>query len=86
MGKIAQSKEDLTGSLSMGVTLDHLVAATIPSLGGWIWWKYGYEWVFVGAGGIAILMTFFANMIRTPDDRAGGEQSAEQPRRQVAAE
>ncbi|MBD3176740.1 MAG: MFS transporter [Armatimonadia bacterium] len=86
MGKIAQSKEDLTGSLSMGVTLDHVVAATIPSLGGWIWWKYGYEWVFVGAGGIAILMTFFANMIRTPDHRAGGEQSAEPPKRQVAAE
>lgn len=73
MAKIAASKDDLTGSLSMGVTLDHLVAATIPSLGGWIWWRYSYEWVFLGAGAIAIVMGIFASMIRVPRRVGAGE-------------
>ena len=82
MGKIAESKDDLTGSLSMGVTLDHLVAATIPSLGGWIWWRYSYEWLFIGAGGIALLMALFANMVRVPKHVATGEES---PRQKAAS-
>jgi hypothetical protein len=66
ISKMAETPEDLTASLSMGVSIDHLIAATIPMAGGWVWARYGYEYVFLAAGGVAVLMFFFATLIRVP--------------------
>jgi MFS family permease len=66
MSKISETPEDLTASLSVGVTINHLVAMSVPSLGGRLWEAYGYEWVFVAAGGLALLMMLFASMVRVP--------------------
>ena len=66
VSKIARSDKDLTASLSMGVSINHIVAMTVPSLGGMLWDRCGYEWVFVAGGGVAILMTIFSNMVKVP--------------------
>jgi len=63
LAKIARSKDDLTATLSMGVTINHLIAATIPTLGGWAWHRYGYEYVFAGAGVVAVMLLVFSAMI-----------------------
>lgn len=47
--------EDASPTLSMGITLDHLVAMFVPSLGAFIWNRFGYEYVFVGGACIALL-------------------------------
>lgn len=66
MSKIAETKEDLTASLSVGVTINHLVAMSVPSLGGILWARHGYEAVFLVGAGIAVLMCLFASMVRVP--------------------
>jgi MFS family permease len=65
LSKIAVKPEHVAPSLSLGVTINHIVSMSIPSLGGIVWMQYGYTAVFVAAGGIALFMLFFARMIRT---------------------
>ncbi len=80
MAKIAESPRDLTASLSLGISINHLIAMTVPSFGSMLWKAYGYESVFMAAGVVAIMMTFFASRIRVPHQqethqselRAGG--------------
>lgn len=66
MSKIAETPDDLTASLSVGVTINHVVAMSVPALGGRMWMLYGYESVFLAAGGVALLMMLFASMVRVP--------------------
>lgn len=66
MSKIADSSDDLTASLSLGISINHLIAATVPAFGSMLWKAHGYEAVFMAAGGVALLMTVFASMIRVP--------------------
>ena len=66
MSKIAESEDDLTASLSVGISINHLIAMTVPAAGGLLWQARGYEAVFMAAGGVALLMTIFASMIRVP--------------------
>jgi len=66
LAKIAEKPSDVTASLSLGVTLDHAVSMSLPTLGGLLWIKYGHPWVFVGGGGIALFMILFSPLIRVP--------------------
>ncbi|MBU0611771.1 MAG: MFS transporter [Armatimonadetes bacterium] len=66
LAKIAEKPTDVTASLSLGVTLDHAVSMSLPTLGGLIWIKYGHPWVFVGGGAIAVFMILFSSLIRIP--------------------
>ena len=47
--KIALNNEDVSPTLSMGITIDHLVSMFVPFLGGFIWTVFGYEYVFIVA-------------------------------------
>ncbi|HZW83331.1 MAG TPA: hypothetical protein VFF14_07950, partial [Candidatus Deferrimicrobium sp.] len=62
--KIALSPEDVSPTLSMGTTLDHLVSMFVPWLAGYIWIAFGYEYVFVGGAGIALINLFLTSRIR----------------------
>lgn len=53
--KIALNTEDVSPTLSMGITLDHIVSMFVPFLGGFIWTVFGYEYVFVVGACIAAL-------------------------------
>jgi predicted MFS family arabinose efflux permease len=64
--KIADSPSDITPTVSMGITIDHLVAMSLPILSGYIWQVYGFRWVFVLAGSIALAGFFICLRIRTP--------------------
>jgi predicted MFS family arabinose efflux permease len=66
LAKIAAKPEDVTASLSLGISLDHAVSMTLPALGGLVWVKYGHFWVFVAGGVLALLSTLFSSLIRVP--------------------
>lgn len=68
LSKIIECQEDLMPSLSMGVSINHIVSMLIPSLGGWVWVSYGYEWVFVGAAIVALINYVVAGYVRIPRD------------------
>ena len=66
LSKIVLRKEDVAPTLSMGVTINHVVSMSIPTLGGVIWMCYGHEWVFFAAAALAMVMLFFTNRIHVP--------------------
>jgi len=53
--KIALSDEDVSPTLSMGRTIDHMVSMFVPWLGGFVWTVMGYEYVFICGAVIAAL-------------------------------
>lgn len=55
LNRIAESPADVAPTLSMGTTLDHAVSMSVPLLGGILWARYGFQWVFVAAAFIALL-------------------------------
>jgi MFS family permease len=66
LSKIVEDKADLMPSLSMGVSIDHFVSMSIPTLGGLLWMRAGYEYVFLAAAGIAALMLIAVRFVRVP--------------------
>ena len=48
----------------MGVSLDHIFSIAVASLGGVIWVRLGYEYVFVLGALIACVNLFSASRVR----------------------
>ena len=63
--KIAVKPEDISQTLVMGVTIDHAFSITVALVGGFIWIKWGYQYVFLLGVIISIVNTFSALRIRT---------------------
>ena len=68
--KIAVDPADITPTISLGITIDHVVAMSLPVLSGYIWERYGHQWVFLLAGAIAIGGFFICLRIRIPAQEA----------------
>ena len=64
--KIADDPSDITPTIATGITIDHVVAMSLPVLSGWLWETYGHQWVFLLAGGIALGGFFVCLQIRIP--------------------
>lgn len=63
--KIAVKPEDVTQTLTMGVTIDHIFSIAVALLGGLIWVTWGYQFVFALGAAIAVLNFFSALRVRT---------------------
>ncbi len=62
MRRIALYPEDVSPSLSLGVSIDHIVSMFLPILGGIVWMKggeFGYRYVFIG-GAVVALVNFIS--------------------------
>ncbi len=62
--KIVTGNEDVTSVLAAGTSFDHIIAMTIPFLGGILWVSYGYKAVFLCAAGIGLLNFLLSTRIR----------------------
>ncbi len=65
LSKIAIKPEDVSPTLSMGVTINHIVSMSVPALGGLMWVYWGHHTVFIAAAGIAVIMFVFSSRVRT---------------------
>ncbi len=73
MSKIADNERDLTASISLGISINHVVSMVIPTLGGMLWAHYGrHEPVFLVAAGLAAVMACFATRVRVPSPSPNG--------------
>jgi hypothetical protein len=63
LNRIAESREDITPTISMGLTIDHAVSMLIPVGGGLLWTKFGFVPVFMASGILAILNLILAIFI-----------------------
>jgi hypothetical protein len=65
--KIALRPEDVSPTLSLGTSIDHVVSMFLPMLGGFVWQAAGgsgYQWVFVGGAAICLANFFSTRRIR----------------------
>jgi len=62
--KIAICPEDVIPTLSAGTSFDHVVAMSVPFLGGLLWTTMGYKYVFIIAAIIALLNLVLSLKIR----------------------
>lgn len=62
--KIAVHPDDVTPTLSAGTSFDHVIAMSIPFLGGLLWTQMGYKYVFMVAALIALLNLFMSMKIK----------------------
>jgi predicted MFS family arabinose efflux permease len=65
--KIAVEQSDITPTISLGITIDHTVAMTLPILSGFLWENYGHQWVFILAGAIALVGMVVCMQIKVPE-------------------
>jgi len=66
--KIAVCQDDVAPTLSTGVSLDHIVAMTIPTLGGLLWAATGpdgYKYIFMADAVFAAINFFLSRKIKT---------------------
>ncbi len=64
--KIAVSPSDVTQTMTMGVTIDHVFSITIALVSGIIWSRLGYQYIFVMGACIAAINLFSAARVRIP--------------------
>lgn len=62
--KIVHNPEDVTSVLAAGTSFDHIIAMSIPFLGGMLWVTCGYKAVFLAAACIGLLNFFLSTKIR----------------------
>ncbi len=64
--KIALQPTDIQPALSASVTIDHIFSISVALLGGVIWSKLGYQYVFLLGTIISVLNFFTARKMRLP--------------------
>ncbi|MDR1930110.1 MAG: MFS transporter [Treponema sp.] len=62
---LASSQEELTATLSTGISVNHLISIAIALLGGWIWERTGIEVLFSLSALLGILNSVYAATIKT---------------------
>ncbi|MBN2802000.1 MAG: MFS transporter, partial [Deltaproteobacteria bacterium] len=65
--KIADNPKEITPTIALGVTIDHVVAMSLPVLSGYIWAQAGFRWVFILAATIAVVGFFICLQIKIPE-------------------
>jgi predicted MFS family arabinose efflux permease len=54
--QLVEKPQDISPTLSFGISVDHVVSMTLPMLGGLVWTtagNYGYRWIFLGGAVVA---------------------------------
>ncbi len=64
--RMADTPQELTSTLSMGVSVNHIVSMTIPLVAGGVWEWINYQAVFVGAAALALVISACALRIPAP--------------------
>ena len=65
---IAFSEEEVISTLSMGVSLDHIIAILAAIAGGFIWSKWGSQWVFFLAAVFSLGNLYVAYQVKDKEE------------------
>ena len=64
--EIAANQDELTSTLSTGISINHLIAILSAPLGGWVWQRYGIGVLFSFAAVMAVCNSLFAATLPKP--------------------
>ena len=66
--RIASSQEEITATLSTGISVNHVISILIALLGGWIWEKTGIEVLFLMSAFLGLLNSIYAATIKKSEE------------------
>ncbi len=66
---LSKNPDEITATLSTGLSINHLISIIAAPLGGWVWMRFGVEWLFSFAAVMALCNTAFAMTIPKPRPR-----------------
>ena len=66
---LASNGDEITATFSTGLSINHLISIIVAPLGGWVWKRFGVEWLFAFAAVMAVCNTLFAMTIPDPRRR-----------------
>jgi hypothetical protein len=76
--KMCASPSEVSKTLAMGQSMDHVVSMSIPLLAGYIWYangSVGYVYVFAGGLVISVVNFILASRLRVPALKDGGDEA-----------
>ena len=65
---VSSSQQELTATLSTGISINHLFSIVIALLGGWLWERLGVELLFLCAAGFGVGALIFSWCLPTPPE------------------
>ena len=72
--QLAETKDELTSTLSTGISINHLISILAAPAGGWIWMKWGVGMLFAFAAVMAIFNSLFAMTLPKPEKKTAEMQ------------
>jgi len=63
VSRLTHSHEELTSTLAMGISINHIVSMIIPAVVGVIWFHFGHERVFAGAAVLALAVAVASSFV-----------------------
>ncbi len=72
---IALNQEEITATISTGISVNHLISIFIALAGGWIWKATGIEVLFSISAGLGLLNTIYAATIKVPEKKRYSKES-----------
>jgi predicted MFS family arabinose efflux permease len=63
--KTAETPADVAPTLAMGVSIDHIFSISVALAAGFVWDRWGYQWVFLAGAGIAVGNFIATRWVRT---------------------
>jgi MFS family permease len=76
---------ELSPSLVMGTTVNHIAAEAVPLVGGMLWARYGYQVTFLAGAATCILSVASALAVRVPDRAVVSRSDERRPTVSAAA-
>jgi MFS family permease len=74
---IAWDHDEVTSTLSMGISLDHVVSILAAVAGGYVWTKWGSQWVFFLAAAFSVGNLIVARCVQPEKEKAVAEKMRE---------
>jgi hypothetical protein len=68
--RISASQEEITATLSTGLSVNHLISIFIALLGGWIWQVTGIEILFTLSAVLGLVNSLYALTIKKSEEVA----------------
>lgn len=63
VARIAETPQELTSTLALGVSINHIASMTIPAVAGAVWMGFGYERVFLAAAVLALSISAVSTLV-----------------------
>jgi MFS family permease len=63
---ISDNRDELTSTLSTGISINHLISIIAAPVGGWIWLKFGVGTLFAVAAVMAVFNSLCALLVPRP--------------------